>query len=332
MKRLFLFLVLLVSVDPAWGRDWLADPAVVHLGNPARIAAVGDIHGAFTQFANSLECLGVARRDSENQKTLSWTGGTAVLILTGDYCDRGEETPLVFDTIMALEKQAASEGGRVVALLGNHDAMLLSGHNKKFAEWEAYPHAWWFAATRKSLTAVGKDPEKAFSPGEPYGDWLRRRPLAAVAHRFLFVHAGPPRGFPDLARLSDEYRQAVEGERWRGFFLMNEKSPVWHREWWDDAEFLRKSLATLNVRGVVFGHTVGALSDRGKIGCRDQQLVGIDIGMTPAYGCSQGGGILLEASAAGEISFTAHFPDAPTEELFVLSPSTTRLSPSPRRK
>ena len=52
-----------------------------------------------------------------------WTGGTATLVQTGDFTDRGAQVREVMDLLMQLEDSARGEGGQVRVLLGNHETM-----------------------------------------------------------------------------------------------------------------------------------------------------------------------------------------------------------------
>src|SRR3990167_4962514 len=95
--------------------------APLHAAPPARIVAVCDVHGAADTFASILRRAGLI---NDRQR---WTGGKAVLVQTGDVMDRGTGVRAIFDLLMALEPQAASAGGRVQAVMGNHEAMNLLG-------------------------------------------------------------------------------------------------------------------------------------------------------------------------------------------------------------
>src|SRR6476660_692394 len=82
-----------------------------------RIVAIGDVHGARDAFVSILQKAGLI--DAQKR----WTGGTTILVQTGDLLDRGEGARQVLDLMMALETQAAAAGGRVQALMGNHEVM-----------------------------------------------------------------------------------------------------------------------------------------------------------------------------------------------------------------
>ena len=113
---------------PAW--SWLvvaASLGALGLSAPAALAgaaaksnhivAIGDIHGDFDAFVGLLQHARLIDGDRR------WTGGEITLVQTGDCVDRGPKVRDVLDLLMALEQQAPSQGGRVVALLGNHETM-----------------------------------------------------------------------------------------------------------------------------------------------------------------------------------------------------------------
>ena len=58
----------------------------------------------------------------------AWCGGQARLTFMGDYFDRGPDGIAVVDLIRRLEDEAGTTGGRVDALLGNHEILALGMH------------------------------------------------------------------------------------------------------------------------------------------------------------------------------------------------------------
>src|SRR5262245_36606216 len=86
-----------------------------------RIVAVGDIHGAFNALVDILRTAGII---DQRQR---WTGGRAHLAQLGDVVDRGPDSRKVLDLYRRLEREAASAGGRVHFLLGNHEVLRLTG-------------------------------------------------------------------------------------------------------------------------------------------------------------------------------------------------------------
>jgi len=186
---------------------------------PSRIVAVGDIHGDYDRLLGILEQAGLI--DASQQ----WIGGTAILVQTGDFLDRGPKSRQVMDLLMALEKQAPKAGGQVVVLLGNHEVMNLMGDLRYVSPEEfssyaapdsekrrqrAYREAGELAreyARLRRLSGPGFKLEteaewmeahppglvehrEAFGPTGKYGGWLRDHPVIAQVGDVVFVHGG----------------------------------------------------------------------------------------------------------------------------------------------
>ena len=91
-----------------------------------RTVAIGDVHGAFPEFESILKETGLL--DAKRGAGGGWTGGSAVLVQLGDLVDRGPKTRACLDLVMALERTAEKQKkGKVVALLGNHEVMAMTG-------------------------------------------------------------------------------------------------------------------------------------------------------------------------------------------------------------
>ena len=87
----------------------------------SRVVAVGDVHGAYPELVSILQKTGLI--DGNHV----WTGSRATLVQTGDILDRGQQVRDCLDLLMALERQAPKTGGKVIALLGNHETINLMG-------------------------------------------------------------------------------------------------------------------------------------------------------------------------------------------------------------
>ena len=206
--------------------------------NPARIIAIGDIHGSIDGFKSILKVTGLI--DGGNK----WIGGRTQLIQTGDYMDRGEGTRQVLDLLMALEGPAKAAGGRAFAVLGNHEVMNLIGETRDatreifatFADansekrrqdaWEDYaklakskqdkgePVPTVYAQTREAWLTTHPpgfvEYKEAFSARGKYGAWLRGKPIVTTVAGNIFMHAGIP---PDNAPATlDEMNTQVRDE------------------------------------------------------------------------------------------------------------------------
>jgi hypothetical protein len=203
---LFLLLALLVSS--------------AHAQASARVVAVGDVHGDYDAFVAILQKAGLI------DEKLHWVGKNTTLVQTGDYLDRGSKCREVMDLLMALEVEAPLKGGRVITLMGNHEAMNIMGDLRyadamypefvdkssarrrqaafdDFLDWQG-SHAGLggmatqagHASTATEAVWFAKHPlgyveqREAMSPTGNYGRWLRERPAVVQIGTTLFVHGG----------------------------------------------------------------------------------------------------------------------------------------------
>src|SRR5688572_12747595 len=204
---------LIVSVVLLW-----MPPDSLLAQRPARIVAIGDIHGEYEGFMRILQAAGLGDANGR------CTGGRAQLIQTGDYTDRGTGTRAVLDLLMTLEQQARGAGGRAFAVLGNHEVMNLIGdtrdvtreifatfadansEKKRTQAWEQYarigaqklakgePVADVYRQTREAWLTTHPpgyvEYREAFAPRGKYGAWLRDKPIVTEVNGNIFMHAG----------------------------------------------------------------------------------------------------------------------------------------------
>jgi hypothetical protein len=196
-----------------------------------RIVAVGDIHGEFDGFVAILQETGLV--DGE----LRWSGGDATLVQMGDVFDRGLDVRKVLDLLMRLEKEARQAGGRVEMILGNHEAMNLTGffrdvHPDVFSTFtdarsERRRKKLWSGVKKYRKLRdqpVNDEVYEAWSEAHPlgwveyvdaigrngrYGKWLRERPVAVMLDGVLFIHGGvgPMIAGTTVPELNDEVRE-----------------------------------------------------------------------------------------------------------------------------
>jgi hypothetical protein len=160
----------------SFGTVLLATVVLAGAGAPppaaVRVVAIGDVHGAVDSFAGMLQKAGLI--DAGRR----WTGGNAILVQTGDMTDRGAGMRAALDLLMALEPQARKAGGRVHALLGNHEVMNLVGELRDANEA--------IFATFGGEAAM----REAFSPRGTYGRWLRGKRVIEAIDGSIFLHGG----------------------------------------------------------------------------------------------------------------------------------------------
>jgi hypothetical protein len=87
----------------------------------ARIVAVGDLHGDYDAWEAIAVAAGLV--DAKGK----WVGGNTTLVQMGDVVDRGPDSLKIIHQLMKLQKEAPKRGGKVIALVGNHEAMNMSG-------------------------------------------------------------------------------------------------------------------------------------------------------------------------------------------------------------
>ena len=194
-----------------------------------RVVAIGDIHG---EYAGLVTILRAAQLIDDDDR---WIGGTATLVQTGDFTDRGPRVRQVMDLLMNLQKQAAEQGGEVIVLLGNHEVMNLVGNFESatpeiYAAWATEEsetlreEAWegWVDWRRQmARTRGGSPPDDAdrragwlemHPPGfleymrdlaadGKYGSWLKDLPVMVKIGDAMFMHAGVS---PEYAAMSVE--------------------------------------------------------------------------------------------------------------------------------
>jgi hypothetical protein len=171
---------------------WLAFVVALSLTSSAqtqRVVAVADIHGDLDAF------VGILQRARLIDPIKRWSGGSTILVQTGDFLDRGPKSRDVMDLLMSLQKDAQRQGGRVVVLMGNHEAMNIFGDLRYVTDNDYASFAHDSRGTQKSKP----DPSRpagfverceAFAPNGKYGKWLRSLPPIARIHDSIFLHGG----------------------------------------------------------------------------------------------------------------------------------------------
>lgn len=174
--------------------------------NPTKLIAFGDLHSDVDALLETLKASGVI----DDQGTFIAEKGTAVVI-NGDFMDRGpgKTQKRMIETLMRLQKEAAERGATFTVVMGNHEAMFLSGN--------------WFSASEKYLydflKELGLNPDesenlrRAFASNNvlelgayrvrhpeamKYIDFLRNLPIVVQVGGHVFVHGGPTKHFNAL--------------------------------------------------------------------------------------------------------------------------------------
>eukprot|EP01013_Petalomonas_cantuscygni_P028731 TRINITY_DN528_c1_g1_i1.p1 TRINITY_DN528_c1_g1~~TRINITY_DN528_c1_g1_i1.p1 ORF type:complete len:707 (-),score=123.12 TRINITY_DN528_c1_g1_i1:132-2114(-) len=136
-----------------------------------RIVGVGDLHGDLRN------CLRVLHMAGLINETAHWVGGDAILVQTGDVVDRGPYSREILDLFRDLRVQAASAGGTVLQLIGNHEIMALKGR-----------HSYVHPRDAESFGSLDSRLE-AFAETGPYA-YIRDFPAIVTLYDTIFVHGG----------------------------------------------------------------------------------------------------------------------------------------------
>jgi hypothetical protein len=304
-------LLLLMTSIPAFSQT-PAEPSSDSFENVRRIVAIGDIHGDYQRFLELLRTAGLV--DARN----SWTGGDAHLVLTGDFVDRGDHSAQVLDLLMDLEPQALKSGGRVHALLGNHEAMNLMGDlryvtKEDFAGFQRpnskdlqnrQMRAAWDDLKRQGKAPSDEGPWRKkfqdehplgwvehgldFLPNGKYGKWLRQRNAIVKINDAVFLHGGISPKYADMTRseINTKVRAELADVSKAPKIITDDDGPLWYRGLAqlpeDDrgiASALPRILATQQVRHIVIGHTP-QLAVNPRFGGR---VILIDVGLSKSF-------------------------------------------------
>lgn len=131
-----------------------------------RTIVIGDVHGCYNELKELIMTL---ETEGEYKK------GIDKLVFLGDYIDRGSDSRLVIEFIKNLQK----ENDNVIALMGNHEDMLLD-----YLDYEGDNWLWnGYASTMDSY--MGHD--RQF---REHVKWIRTLPLYHEDEHCIYVHAG----------------------------------------------------------------------------------------------------------------------------------------------
>jgi Calcineurin-like phosphoesterase len=236
----------------------IAGPASAQ--QPQRIVAVGDLHGDYDAWIAIARGAGVV--DARNR----WAGGTTTLVQTGDITDRGPDSLKIIRHLQQLDKEASGAGGKVVVLLGNHEAMNVTGdlryvdpgeyrafadrnskarreavYNANVAAIEAAYRARDPSLDSKAVRTAWLDAtplgmiehQAAWAPAGELGRWAASLPAVVKIGDTLFAHGGlsaPYTAMGGLAEINRRVRAALlAGDKSPASILGDPLGPLWYR-------------------------------------------------------------------------------------------------------
>ena len=285
----------LLSACADTSEEGASDPEAA-FGPPARIVAIGDLHGDLDASLAALRLAGAI--DGESQ----WIGDDLVVVQTGDILDRGDQESEIMALFERLATEAAATGGAVHVLNGNHELMnsyldlryVTEGGFADFGE----------AVANQLEGSEGGEPEPpdsllasfdpsqrqrvaAFRPGGPVARVLAQRPFELVVGTTLFTHGGvlPEHLDRGLDGMESDVHSWLLGEAPQPEWIRGDRSPIWTRLYSDQPDLaacdtLALVLDRLGIQRMVVGHTVQRTGITsfcgGRVWC-------IDVGMAAHY-------------------------------------------------
>jgi hypothetical protein len=160
---------------------------------PARIVAVGDIHGDHDAWLAIVRAAGLI--DAKGR----WAGGQTVLVQLGDVVDRGPDSLDTIHHLMKLQREAPRKGGRVIVLVGNHEAMNMIGDLRYVhpGEYKAYADRdskarrdRVYEANREKIEVAYRARDPAMSPDAIRAAWMKATPLGMLEHQAAWLPDG----------------------------------------------------------------------------------------------------------------------------------------------
>jgi hypothetical protein len=305
-------------------RDWKTYPAVAQFDDVSELWAVSDVHGDYAAFTKLLAAARVIDGVPASPSAVRWAGGASTLVAVGDFIDKGPDAPDVVRLVIALEAAASAAGGRVVAMMGNHEAEFLADPENDKAERSN--------GLDPQLASVGLSACGTAAGDDDIGRFIRTLPIAARLGDWFFVHAGNTGG-KTIPELESALESGVNTMGFAAAIVADPDSLLEARlsssppQWWDatgDAKtLLTQWTRALGAEHLVMGHQPGKVGFAdGTKRSRDQMfehyaahIFLIDTGLS--VDVDDTGGALLHVVHVGTASeaFTEVMPDGSARAL-----------------
>lgn len=254
-----------------------------------RIVVMGDLHADIGATRRAFQLAGATNAADE------WIGGALTIVQLGDFIGRSDDDRQVLDFIFAIREKAEAGGGKVHALIGNHEVFGARVDNQAVGRSP-------FSAFNDLQNLNLDDPRLARLPesqrargaalmaGGPYAKRLAEFPAVLQLGDTVYVHGGvvPRWAEYGIERINQEVSQWLQGNSeepnsTRG--VDNGDRVMWTRQFSYDVDYydcavLDESLRILGAKRMIVAHTVHAQITA----MCDNKLWAIDVGMSRAYG------------------------------------------------
>ncbi|MBS1986277.1 MAG: metallophosphoesterase [Bdellovibrionales bacterium] len=238
--------------------------------------AISDIHGTYGQFTQLLFQAGLIKTDSSPERW-TWSGGNSLFIAVGDYINKeGDDAMGVLLLLRKLMATAPDQGGKVIVLLGNHEAEFMADPTKGIDDkslQSAMKH-------RTQITFEGKKASGKEIAKSEIGDFIRSLPVGAIVGDWVFLHSGLFDSKYDKTDTSSSNRKELvkilkklsDARDDKDFYadLVDEKSSssgfLKAHDWWQKGlGDMHARLSLLGITGLVVGHEPGFMNEEGTI-------------------------------------------------------------------
>lgn len=168
-------------------------PAMSAPAGAQRIVAVGDLHGDGQAWQTIARAAGVTDQNGH------WAGGKTILVQLGDIADRGPDSRVIIRNLQQLQKEAPRKGGKVIVVLGNHEAMNLTGDYRytTAGEYAAFADAdspakreRLYELNKAAIEASYRAKTPAMDPDAIHNAWIAATPLGWVEHKLAWMPSG----------------------------------------------------------------------------------------------------------------------------------------------
>jgi hypothetical protein len=220
---------------------------------------VSDVHGHVDSLVTALQ--DAALLDSGGV----WNGGQSRLTFLGDYFDRGPDGIAVVDLIRRLQAQAAAAGGRVDAMIGNHEILALG--MRRFGDQIVSSGLMSRRSFARSWASNGGLPRDQSRLTVEYIDWLSALDSVVLSGSDLLLHSDTTeylRWGDTAGRINDAVRTVLAGDDleqwWQCWVRMTTRYAFVGS---DGEEVATGLLDRLGGERIVHGHSIIAtLTDR----------------------------------------------------------------------
>lgn len=184
--------IILTALAALAGLFAIASPSAA-ASPPQRIVAVGDLHGDYAAWIDIARAAGLIDASGH------WTGGRTTLVQLGDILDREPDSLKIVRSLQQLQKEAPRANGRVVVVVGNHEAMNLLGDFRYTTPGELAAFAGPDSASirdrvydqnRSAIEAAAHASNPALTPQQIRDAWMADHPLGWVEHKIAWSPSG----------------------------------------------------------------------------------------------------------------------------------------------